>query len=77
MLPRATPPAESLKRLLEFDPDAISVIHLRRDDLDVGVARDTSGWVGVARPPGAGRFSAQLAGANGNHATRSVTRNAG
>ena len=50
MLPRATPPAESLKRLLEFDPDAISVIHLRRDDLDVEVARDTSGWVGVARP---------------------------
>ena len=49
-LPRATPLAQNLKRLLEFDPDTISGIHLRRDALDAQVVRDENGWAGVARP---------------------------
>ena len=50
MVPRTTPLTENLNRLLQFDPDAIGVIHLRRNDLEVQVARDPSGWAGVAHP---------------------------
>jgi Domain of unknown function (DUF4340) len=45
-----TPLGEGAPKLVQFDPAAVTAIHLRRGNIDVRSQRRNGGWTGTARP---------------------------
>jgi len=49
-IPKPTPPSQDRARLLHFNPDSVTTIHLRRNTVDVQATRADGSWAGVSHP---------------------------
>lgn len=47
--PHPTPPGESVKRLLSFDPAAVTSVRVRQGDVTLQTKRTDDGWSGIGR----------------------------
>jgi hypothetical protein len=47
---RPTPPGQDAPKLLDYEPEQIEVIRLRRGDLDLRVERRDGKWINASRP---------------------------
>lgn len=59
-LPRPTPPADQISRLLEFDPATVKAIHVRHGGRDWSARKQGGGWQDVRRQADVDDFIAAL-----------------
>lgn len=57
---RPTPPGQDAPSLLDYEPDEIAVIRVRRGDLDLRVERRGGKWMDASRPHALNDFLANL-----------------
>jgi hypothetical protein len=61
-LPRPTPPGADIKHLLDFDPERVTVLRLRRDTLNREMRRAGRDWQGAQSPAAVRDFLRALRG---------------